>query len=162
MIINEYDHKNERMLNMSHDTIIVQCADCGVKNRIPIERLKEKPVCGKCKAILPMISSSPVVVTDATFDTVVTGSALPVFIDFWAPWCSPCRMMEPSLKTIAKKYAGKLLVVKMNVDENPMIAGRFTIMSIPTLMFMKNGNIITKIPGALSTQELEKHIQKIV
>ena len=96
-------------------------------------------------------STKPQVVTDATFDSEVLKSKLPVLVDFWAPWCGPCRTIGPVVEQMAQKYAGRAKVVKVNVDDNPRIAQQFQILSIPTLMTFKNGSALKRQVGANPT-----------
>jgi len=98
--------------------------------------------------------------TDATFDNEVNGSPTPMIVDFWAPWCGPCRMVSPVIEEIAEDHDGKVAVGKVNVDENPGIASRFGIMSIPTILIFKDGKIMDKVVGALSKQDLERFMGK--
>ncbi len=93
--------------------------------------------------------SEPVHVTDAAFDKTVLQSELPVIVDFWAPWCGPCRMVGPILDKLAKEYAGKLLVTKVNTDENPEWAGKYGVQGIPTMLFISGGKVIHRQVGAL-------------
>lgn len=101
----------------------------------------------------------PVVVTDANFKQEVLDSPLPVIVDFWAPWCGPCRMIAPVLESIAKKHAGKIKVAKMNVDENPQTPTHYFIQAIPTLIIFSSGKPVDKIVGALPQAALEKRLE---
>jgi thioredoxin 1 len=93
-------------------------------------------------------------ITDAGFDTDVMGSDKPVVLDFWAPWCGPCRMMEPVLHEIAAEYGDKIVVGKLNVDENPAVAQKFDILSIPTLLVIDKGEVAKKLVGAMPKKRL--------
>jgi thioredoxin 1 len=97
-------------------------------------------------------------VSDATFEAEVLKSAEPVVVDFWAEWCGPCRMIAPALEEIASAMNGKVKIVKLNVDENPQVAGKYGIMSIPTLMLFKNGELASRQVGAAPKQKLEQWI----
>jgi thioredoxin 1 len=97
-------------------------------------------------------------VSDATFEAEVLKSAEPVVVDFWAEWCGPCRMIAPALEEIASAMNGKVKIVKLNVDENPEVAGKYGIMSIPTLMLFKNGELASRQVGAAPKQKLEQWI----
>jgi thioredoxin 1 len=93
--------------------------------------------------------SEPIHVTDAAFEKTVLQSPIPTIVDFWAPWCGPCRSVAPVLDKLAKEYAGKLLVAKVNTDENPDWAGRYGVQGIPTMLFVANGKVIHRQVGAL-------------
>ena len=98
------------------------------------------------------------IVTDANFEAEVLNSSEPVVVDFWAEWCGPCRMIAPSLEEISKEMAGKVKIVKMNVDENPGVPGKFGIRSIPTLILFKDGKAASQKVGAAPKGELSKWI----
>jgi thioredoxin 1 len=101
-------------------------------------------------------------INDKNFDTEVINSDLPVLIDFWAPWCGPCRAIGPIVDELAKDYNGKLKVVKMNVDDNPLTPSKFGVRSIPNLLLFKNGQVKDQIVGAVPKQMFVKAIDKVV
>lgn len=96
--------------------------------------------------------------TDSNFEMEVIKSEMPVLVDFWAPWCGPCRMVAPVVEELAKDYAGKIKVVKVNTDENGMVAGQYGIRSIPTLGIFKNGKLVDGVIGAVPKQHIEGKI----
>jgi thioredoxin 1 len=104
----------------------------------------------------------PVVLTDANFDQVVRSSPVPVMVDFWAVWCGPCRMVAPVVEQLAHDYAGRALIGKLNVDENPAIASRYGIMSIPTLLIFRGGKVVDQIVGALPAPALRQRLAQQV
>lgn len=106
-------------------------------------------------------NNTPVVLTDANFQQVVSGPG-PVLVDFWAPWCGPCRMVAPSVEQLAREYAGRAVVGKLNVDENPATQRRFQIMSIPTLYIFKNGQVVDQIVGAQPLPVLQQRLARQV
>ncbi len=144
------------------NVILVKCKNCGTMNRIPSDKLHLKAKCGKCKAPLELqefAGGVPVTITDANFDVEVVQSPIPVLVDCWAPWCGPCRMVSPIVDEIARDLAGSLKVGKLNVDENPLVASRFQIMSIPTLLIFKNGQVVDQIVGALPKNQIMARIK---
>lgn len=106
--------------------------------------------------------SPPVQLNDGNFKTEVLESNLPVLVDFWAPWCGPCKMVGPVVEKIAQDYEGKLKVGKLNVDENSQTASQYGIMSIPSLLFFKDGKVIDQIVGAVPKQQFIEKIDKVV
>lgn len=149
---------------MNQESIIIPCANCNTKNRVPRDRLQDKPVCAKCRTpLMPRdFFDRPVLVTDSTFADVVLSSPNPVVVDCWAPWCGPCHMVAPILDQLASEYAGRVKIVKLNVDENPMTASQYSTQSIPTLLFIKGGKLVDRLVGALPKAEIERHVRALL
>lgn len=101
-------------------------------------------------------------VTDATFENEVIKSSLPVLIDMWAPWCGPCRMVEPILTKLSEKYSGKVKFCRMNVDENKNTPSKYHVMSIPNMIFLKNGEVVDTAVGALPESALQKKVDALL
>ena len=106
--------------------------------------------------------NEPVHVTDAAFEKTILQSSLPVIVDFWAPWCGPCRLVAPILDKLAKEYSGKMLVAKVNTDENPEYAQRYGVQGIPTMFFVANGKIIHRQVGALPEPMLREVVSEFL
>ena len=100
--------------------------------------------------------------TDANFDTTIKASATPVLVDFWAEWCAPCRRLAPAVDAVATELDGKVLVAKVNVDENPVTPGRFNVRGIPTLLVFKGGQLVDQVVGLVSKDELKQMVTKHV
>ncbi len=104
----------------------------------------------------------PIHVTDAAFEKVVLQSKIPVVVDFWAPWCAPCRMVAPVLEKLAREYAGKLLVAKVNTDENPRWAMKYDVQGIPTMLFVHDGKVVHRQVGALPEPMLRRVVEQFL
>ena len=106
--------------------------------------------------------NEPIHVTDANFEKTVLQSSLPVIVDFWAPWCGPCKMVAPTLEKLANEYADKLIIAKVNTDENPEWAGRYGVQGIPTMLFVFNGKIAHRQIGALPEPILRSVVKEFM
>jgi thioredoxin 2 len=135
-------------------TRVTVCPACGTKNRVPAAA-SGRPRCASCRATLPWIADAGDLDLSAALDT---GQL--VLVDLWAPWCAPCRMVAPVLERLAVRYAGRVKVVKVNVDENPVTAARFDARSIPTLAFVQNGATISRTVGAQPEAALARQIDE--
>lgn len=103
-----------------------------------------------------------IVITDQNFQSEVAQSQMPVVVDFWAPWCTPCRIVGPIVEELAKEFAGKIKVGKLNVDENQQVSGQFGIMSIPTILFFKNGQPVDSVVGAQGKDVIKQKMEKLL
>ena len=142
-------------LHSDSQGVIARCSSCGKSNRLRYENLDRAIRCGNCHTTLPPPSEPVEAANVAAFDTIVQQSPVPVVVDFWAPWCGPCRMMAPELETAARDMAGRALVVKVNTDAVPELGERFRIMSIPTLAVFRQGREITRVSGVRPAADIE-------
>jgi len=139
--------------------VVVTCANCGQRNRLAYPRLTNQTRCGKCQAPLGP-PSAPIEVPDAaTFDAALNTSELPIVVDFWAPWCGPCRMVAPELAKVAAAQAGRYLVLKVNTDAVPELGERYKIRSIPTMSVFEGGRERGSAAGARPAAEIQAFIQ---
>jgi thioredoxin 2 len=138
--------------------IVVSCASCGKKNRLAYERLGEAVRCGQCKEPLTAPGVPIELHSSADFDRLVAKSSLPVVVDYWAPWCGPCRMVAPELLKVAARQAGHMIVVKVNTDELSDLGQRFAIRSIPTLAVFAGGKEAARTTGARPATEIEAFV----
>lgn len=140
---------------------VVTCTKCGAQNRVDETKLENSEAkCGRCGTKLDApagngADSKPTVLTDSSFQQeVLSASGSPTLVDFWAPWCGPCRNVGPIVDQIAAEANGRYRVAKLNVDDNPQTASRYQIGSIPTLLIFKNGAVIDRIVGAQPKQAI--------
>jgi thioredoxin 2 len=142
--------------------VIVTCPSCAQKNRVLYERLSAPFRCGQCKRELAQ-PSEPVEIGDAAdFDRVIGHASVPVVVDYWAPWCGPCRMVAPELQKVAERQAGRVLVVKVNTEALPELGARFGIRSIPTLAVFAQGREAARTSGARPAADIEAFIDQAI
>jgi thioredoxin 2 len=139
------------------ESLHVVCPSCNAVNRVAASRLGDGPVCGTCKQAL--FTGHPVTLTEATFDRHVGRSDLPVVVDFWAPWCAPCRMMAPAFEEATAGLEPRIRLAKLNTEEAPSLAARHGIRSIPTLAIFRQGREVARQMGAMGGPQLLQWIQ---
>ncbi len=134
------------------DTKKIVCPKCHAANRVPAGRLGDRPVCGKCRqALLP---TEPLSLGDFDFQTMVSRTEIPVWVDFWAPWCGPCKMMAPQFAEAARRLSSEMVLAKVNTQEAERIAGALQISSIPTMILFLHGQEIARQSGAMNSQQI--------
>ena len=140
---------------MSAEANILGCPNCGRRNRVPASA-DGTPRCGHCHQPLPWIAEAD----DASFGAVAVEARIPVLVDLWAPWCGPCRMVSPTLERLAGDHAGQVKLVKVDVDQSPQVSQRFGVQSIPTLLVMRDGEVVARQTGAAPEQALRSWLDQ--
>ena len=139
--------------------MLITCPHCLKTNRIPIEKINRNPICGVCKKDL---LSLPITANAGNFQELIAQSAIPVIVDFWAPWCGPCKMFAPTFANNAIKYANRILHAKVDTEAEQSLGSAYNIRSIPTLAVFKAGKEVERISGALSAPQLDQFTMRLL
>jgi thioredoxin 2 len=134
---------------------LITCPHCGRRNRVPVAATGT-PRCGNCHQALPWIVDA----ADGTFGEIAEKASVPVLVDLWAPWCGPCRMVSPALEQVATDLAGRIKLVKVNVDDSPRLQQRFGVQAIPTLLVLRDGQVAARQTGAAPAQALRAWVDQ--
>jgi len=135
--------------------MIRPCPTCGANNRVPPKHLSDTGRCGSCKSALPPVYE-PIEVDARAFAEITREAKVPVLVDFWAPWCGPCRVSAPEVHELAREMAGRSLVLKVNTEEHPGLAAQFRVQSIPYFVLLRGGIIIAERTGAVPRAEMRR------
>src|SRR2546430_6739245 len=148
------------MSELDERGILLNCPKCGRRNRMRYEGLGQTFHCAQCKNELPPLNEPVDARSDLVFDALISRSKLPVLVDFWAPWCGPCKMVAPEFRKVAQETAGQFVLAKANTEEVPSLAARFRITAIPTMTLFRNGLEIARQAGAMPAPQIRKFIEQ--
>jgi thioredoxin 2 len=141
-------------LQLDNRGVLTRCPSCAKTNRLAYDALAKTTRCGHCRTTLAAPDAPIETLSAAAFDAVIRSSSLPVVVDFWAPWCGPCRMVAPELEKVARTAAREVLIVKVNTEALPELGDRFGIRSIPTMAVFRGGHEVTRTAGARPANDI--------
>jgi thioredoxin 2 len=145
------------------NTTIATCQSCSKKNRIPADKQHMGPKCGSCGTLINMSQAAvPVELDDSSFTAFISQASKPVMVDFFSPTCGPCRTMSPVVDSLAKKYAGRVILAKLDTSRNQTVPSQYQIRGVPTLIFFKNGQMVDQMTGAMPEDALSQKLGQFV
>ena len=146
---------------MNVNNIVVTCNNCGTKNRIPADKQHLGPKCGSCKTAISLAGAAvPVELDDSNFSGFISQASMPIMVDFFSPTCGPCRMLAPTINSLAGKFYGRVIIAKIDTSLNQSIAAQYGIRGVPTLIFFKNGQVVDQLTGALPENDLAQKLNQ--
>lgn len=149
-----------RMSELDKRGILLNCPKCGRRNRMRYEGLSKAFRCGQCQCELESIGEPIDIHNDLAFEALISHSAVPVLVDFWAQWCGPCKMVAPEFRKVARETAGQFVLAKVNTEEVPSLAARFRVTAIPTMVLFENGLEVARQAGAMPAPAIRKFIEQ--
>ena len=147
------------MATKKASSIVTRCSSCGTGNRIPRARLNDRPTCGRCGQ--PVFVGRPTDLSESSFESAIGGS-LPVVVDFWAPWCGPCRTMAPEFERATAQLEPRFRTARLNTEESPGISARYGIRSIPTMIVFQDGREVARHSGAVPASDIVRWAETAV
>jgi len=142
--------------------VIEACPSCGKKNRIPFEKLSATATCGSCGTDIPAVAAPIDIESEAAFDRLLASSTMPILVDYWAPWCGPCRQVAPEFEKVAKSASGRYVVAKVDTQSLPSLGARARVQSIPSMVVFDKGKEVSRTVGARPAAAIDAFVRDAV